>query len=180
MRAYLDALPLCAVAVVAPLRVREFVIVQVTRNPAQLVQEIAARRRVAMRLAGARWCRDPGRAGMILWLCHEQWSAGGADLGDGCYALAAADALHAIEHTADECCEPREVLARARQQAEAAAALVERRMGEGAGMRDLNRGYKNYRLAETAAGNRALPYVQWIGQRKVDAVAKIAPTKTTT
>jgi len=167
--AYMAALPLCAIAVAAPLRVRQFVVVEAVQRPADWLAGLAARSKVRMGLACARWCRDASRAEMVLTMAGEQWAD--QALGAGRYAIPAARAIETINQVASDCCEPDDILDRAQAAAVAAAELVERRFGElaGGGYRSLNREYRIDRLS----GSK-MPYRSWIEAKKIEAAAAVA------
>lgn len=170
LRAYVGALDLSAVYV---LRVSAAVRVGSSSDPADVLKRAGAE----AVLAFVGWCRNKDRAFMAVELCQRALGDRGLKLVRGAVAAPAEDVVRVLVDVAAtiglELQDEEEVRAIALATVQHVEETFERMMHAG-GLRDLNRRYREHRLARVAAGERAQPYSAWIANQKVALIRSTA------
>lgn len=177
VRAYVDALDLTAVCVLAP-AAGEPVTIRAGRDlPAILKRIRIACSDQSIEAKATLWCARHGDAKLIVATCNNQLP----QLAGGWWAVSAPIAIKAVEIVAGDLGVAIETDASLHERAEAAVHRTElelERMKNAGDLRPVTRAYREYRLAREAEGKGAQSWCAWFANYKMElvrAAAQISP-----
>lgn len=168
VRAYVSALGLCSVYVIALSNSAGSKIGHGSDPKAAL-----KRAGQAAQLAFAGWCSDESRALMVVDACHDVLRDRGLKVARGEVAAPPTDVSSVVVAAADEMGVVLQSADELACLADDAVGHIERefdRMLRAGELRVLNRRYKVYRLAQNAAGKGAVSYPRWIADYKATLI----------
>jgi hypothetical protein len=172
---YIEALDLSAIIVLAPAAAGELSLIRTGLDPVDVAARESERTGQELEIAAVRWCANVRRVETLVGMIEAAFPR----TEDGWLATSAIIAKNAIDIVAHD---NRIVLYTdegLRNCAEAAVRAVDQQieaMRARGDWRRVSRCYKAYRLARTAAGEKAQPWAAWFANYKAEMVRAAAMT----